>query len=385
MDNKILQTKTELHTHLIGMLSAESFIEFLKDNGLEYLYWPLDKPVDENSKFISFDEILSNHELYYEFMNKIQIKRKTKTKYEESLNSYYITRSELIKYIIEIQKDSADNISSVKKRIYNDYINRSLNELIKQGVEYVEISYSNRQVLKDFKLDDDIKDKIKCCFLLSTDRSRKLKEFKRSSKDLKQLIEQDLSVGFDIMGEEREFSIEELDYSDSSKNSRSFKRKLEVIIEMMNNHENTTLRIHSGETINGFNNTELVLEMIEEISEERNIIIPPPEIRIGHGIHFENNENYIRLLKKFYCIIEINATSNYALSNIEVYSQIPYRFYLENGIPIVISTDGHGLYDTEIGIEDEIARTNIGDELYSFVTDIDSIILNSKTGGKNGK
>ena len=50
------------------------------------------------------------------------------------------------------------------------------------------------------------------------------------------------------------------------------------------------------------------------------------------------------------------------MKNVDSYDQIPYKFYLDNDIPIVISTDGHGMYDTTIRKELEHARKVIGDE-----------------------
>ena len=89
---------------------------------------------------------------------------------------------------------------------------------------------------------------------------------------------------------------------------------------------------------------------IDLISKKRNIVIPPPEIRIGHGLYFDGSKEYIDLLKKFKCIIEINATSNLKLSNVESLEKMPYNFYLSHGIPVVICTDGHGIYLTTIPI-----------------------------------
>lgn len=373
------RTKTELHTHLMGMLTAESFLVFLIQNNVEYIYWPLDEPVDEKTKYIKVIDILANPKLFEEAMNKLSIPRGTTVKYE-SLSPYYQTRRTLIKYAITKQPDYQTNLKAAKTRVYNNYINSALRELVSQGVEYVEISYSIRQILLNFEIDDDIKDQIKCKFLLSTDRNNPLENFVSSAKDLKKVINKGIAVGFDIMGEERKLSLEELDYSDDSKESRSFKRKLEAILSTLTKCPSSTLRIHSGETKESNINTEITLSMLESIAEEQNIEIPPPEIRIGHGIHFHKNRNYIRLLKKFKCIIEINASSNIALSNATAVAEIPYEFYLKEGIPLVIATDGHGLYDTTIKREDIIANAVIGDVQYGAITAIDKVLLSSKKG-----
>ena len=53
--------------------------------------------------------------------------------------------------------------NGIDNSCYNNYINSALRELVSQGVEYVEISYSIRQILLNFEIDDDI---IRAEFLL---------------------------------------------------------------------------------------------------------------------------------------------------------------------------------------------------------------------------
>ena len=175
------------------------------------------------------------------------------------------------------------------------------------------------------------------------------------------------------MGLEVPFTEADLDHN----SSRSFKRKLELLFDGLFQYDNTTLRIHSGEVPNS-NNTIKTLQMINEIVEERGITIPPPEVRIGHGVHFNPTDEYINLLKKFQCVVEINASSNFGLKNIDDYQDIPYNFYLENKIPIVLTTDGHGLYDTTTKQENEIARRHTTREQYETILRIDNEILERK-------
>ena len=102
--------------------------------------------------------------------------------------------------------------------------------------------------------------------------------------------------------------------------------------------------------------TLLEIKLEYETTHHNEEILPPPEIRIGHGIYFDkNNKNYVQMLKKIGAIIEINASSNFGLKNVKSYGTIPYDYYLENGVPVVLSTDGHGLYDTSLKVEDYIA------------------------------
>lgn len=379
------QTKTELHTHLMGMMTAEGFVDFLSQY-LDCIYWPINEPISNATQTVPIASILNDKDA----LNSLRIPHGEQVDYF-TLDDRYSTRTELLKLaahttfskLYDMLEDNYPNVSNEDKRkiitqqaettVYNDYINRSLQELVNQNVKYVEISYSNPRRIASFQISQNLQDKITCKFLLSTDRSRSTRNMKQSAKSLKKILTQGTSVGVDVMGQERPFSIEELDYN----NSRSFQRKLEILFDELLQYDNTTLRIHSGE-IPAPNNTLITLKMIDQIATKKGIVIPPPEIRVGHGIHFNPSEDYVNLLKKFHCIVELNASSNFGLKNIKDYNEIPYSYYLENDIPVVISTDGHGLYDTTIKEEDSIAKNHTTEKEYNTILQIDSDILGKK-------
>ena len=383
-------TKTELHTHLMGMLSADNFLKLLS-RYIEFIPWPLNEPLTDETNYLSIEDAVN----FKSIKKQIMIPEGKKVDYSE-LDNLYKSRSELLKYAVKVysekirlsSQDENKDISedelekSVEIVIYNDYLNNSLLELINQDVEYVEISFSNAKLIKCFQITPEIKKKIKFKILLSTDRSRTRKQMKQSAKDLNKLLANGMAVGFDIMGQETPLSDAEKNYQSKV----SFKKKLEILFNELLKYKNTTLRIHSGETPNSLGNTIQILEYIDEIQNEKGIVIPPPEIRIGHGIYFEKAPQYIYLLKKFKCIIEINASSNCRLGNIENINQIPYKYYIDNGIPIVISTDGHGLYDTTIKKEDNIAKkvlnyssqNGCGDYEYEQIIENDRKVLERK-------
>lgn len=379
------QTKTELHTHLMGMMTAEGFVDFLSQY-LDCIYWPINEPISNATQTVPIASILNDKDA----LNSLRIPHGEQVDYF-TLDDRYSTRTELLKLaahttfskLYDMLEDNYPNVSNEDKRkiitqqaettVYNDYINRSLQELVNQNVKYVEISYSNPRRIASFQISQNLQDKITCKFLLSTDRSRSTRNMKQSAKSLKKILTQGTSVGVDVMGQERPFSIEELDYN----NSRSFQRKLEILFDELLQYDNTTLRIHSGE-IPAPNNTLITLRMIDQIATKKEIVIPPPEIRIGHGLHFNPSEDYVNLLKKFHCIVELNASSNFGLKNIKDYNEVPYSYYLENDIPVVISTDGHGLYDTTIKEEDSIAKNHTTEKEYNTILQIDSDILERK-------
>ena len=352
-----MHTKTELHTHLMGMLSYEGLINFLDKLG--YMF-PVKygKRLEFDSAYV--ERIPAKDALYdMDIRRQLSIPKGSQASYEE-LNQLYFVRNAIMGDIISLLKNKADDPDlgdEIKYTLYGQYIEESLKELIDQGVEYVEISFSNAKIIENAinYVDPVVLDQIKCKFLLSTDRSKVAKDFRQCSRYMANLIEQDVAVGLDVMGSE--FPLSDLDMDRTSK--FGLEQKLIPVIEQLNKWQDSTLRIHSGETRNSSENTLKILRIIDIIADDLKIIIPPPQIRIGHGIYFYRSEEYLDLLRKFKCAIEINASSNYALDNIDRFSDIPYNYYLDNDIPVVICSDGHGMYDTTKQIEDRIAESNV--------------------------
>jgi len=371
-----LQTKTELHTHLMGMLSAKGFIKFLADYNYSF-------PIDQNGK-LDFESDRVNREpakdLLYDknIIEQLSISHHSKSNYSK-LNDYYLNRTTLLADLIEqLVKNLgiSENKDNLKNIIYGMYLEHCLGELISQDVEYVEISFSNAKIIENCirYVDPRIFDRIKCSFLLSTDRSKVSKDFNQSSRYMANLIDKGLSVGFDVMGSELPLSTLDMDRTSKF----GLEQKLTPVIQKLHAFKHTTLRVHSGETRGSNENTEKVLTVIERIADSLNIVIPPPQIRIGHGVYFNNTKEYLRLLKKFNCIIEINASSNYALDNIDSYVDIPYNYYLDNDIPVVICSDGHGVYDTTKEMEDIIAEVHVRERNKKKIVDLDKKIRKAK-------
>ena len=154
------------------------------------------------------------------------------------------------------------------------------------------------------------------------------------------------------------------DYEKDYITESSLYDKLEMILIKLNsfNDDSLVCRLHAGEiayntpNFDGKSNPERSLEILDKIVKNNNLIVPPPRIRIGHGLHFVPNANYLELLKKYKVTVEINASSNFALSNIKNLKDIPYRWYIENNIPVVLGTDGGGFYLTTTIDESNIAH-----------------------------
>ena len=125
-----------------------------------------------------------------------------------------------------------------------------------------------------------------------------------------------------------------------------------------------------GENRRSMSNPLASLEIIDDIITKNSLKVPPPTIRLGHGVFFDkiNGTRYEELLRKLGVIVEINASSNYGLGNVEELEEIPYRWYQERGIPFVIATDGGGAYLTDSIQEAQIALSS-GEETLKYINE----------------
>lgn len=368
---KMIQTRSELHTHLIGMLGFKTLLNMLE--ALNYPGFPINEYGEldfENAQFATRVKKVSP-----EIIRGLMIPKGETVHYRE-LDPIYANRNSLLADLSNhVKGDNAIN------RVYAIYFNLVLCELIEQGVEYVEISFSNLQRIKYMleHVHPSIKEKIDFRFLLCTNRIRSVSDMKNDKKTLTKGLTNELAIGFDFMGLEEEFNNNENDSNKYPSNSiNSFRTKLDLAIEVLKDFPRSTLRIHAGENKKSMKNPLSTLKMIDRIAVDRGITIPPPEVRLGHAIYFEDCKEYLDLLKKYKVIIEINASSNMALSNVKCCSEIDYDYYVNNGIPVVLSTDGAGMYDTSIERENHIALNVAGSSIFREIFKTDKKIVNNK-------
>ncbi|WP_158970872.1 adenosine deaminase [Paraglaciecola sp. L3A3] len=79
--------------------------------------------------------------------------------------------------------------------------------------------------------------------------------------------------------------------------------------------------------------------------------------RIGHGINLQGDPDTLLLMRYNQYLIEINLISNLLLEYVDDYAQHPFAEYLRLGIPVALSTDDRGMWDS-----------NMTDEYYTAVT-----------------
>ena len=70
--------------------------------------------------------------------------------------------------------------------------------------------------------------------------------------------------------------------------------------------------------------------------------------RIGHGVNLITDPDMMRMMRNGPFMVEINLISNLLLEYVSNYSQHPFPEYLRTGIPVALSTDDRGMWDSNM-------------------------------------
>lgn len=77
--------------------------------------------------------------------------------------------------------------------------------------------------------------------------------------------------------------------------------------------------------------------------------------RIGHGVNLIDDADTMLLMRNNSNLLEINLISNLLLEYVSEYSQHPFPEYLRTGIPVALSTDDRGMWDSTMTDEYYVA------------------------------
>ena len=70
--------------------------------------------------------------------------------------------------------------------------------------------------------------------------------------------------------------------------------------------------------------------------------------RIGHGVNLITDPDTMLLMRNNDFLVEINLVSNLLLEYVDQYSEHPFPEYLRTGIPVALSTDDRGMWDSNM-------------------------------------
>lgn len=111
-------------------------------------------------------------------------------------------------------------------------------------------------------------------------------------------------------------------------------RFLPTLRELRQDYHSVRLSIHAG-------------EVDEPNFHVRDTLLLGAD-RIGHGVNLITDGDTMRLMRHGPYLVEINLVSNLLLDYVDDYSQHPFPEYLRTGIPVALSTDDRGMWDSNI-------------------------------------
>ncbi len=120
-------------------------------------------------------------------------------------------------------------------------------------------------------------------------------------------------------------------------------RFLPTLRALRHEYNNVRLSIHAGE--------------VDEPNDHIRDTLLLGADRIGHGLNLITDADTMRLMRHGPYMVEINLISNLMLEYYSDYSQHPFPEYLRIGIPVALSTDDRGMWDSTMTDEFYVAVT----------------------------
>ncbi len=120
-------------------------------------------------------------------------------------------------------------------------------------------------------------------------------------------------------------------------------RFLDTLRALRRQHSGVRLSIHAG-------------EVDEPNHHVRDTLLLGAE-RIGHGINLITDPQTLTAMRHGPYLVEINLISNLLLEYVDDYAQHPFPEYLRIGVPVALSTDDRGMWDSTLTDEFFVAVT----------------------------
>jgi adenosine deaminase CECR1 len=111
-------------------------------------------------------------------------------------------------------------------------------------------------------------------------------------------------------------------------------RFLSTLRELRHQYPEIRLSIHAGE--------------VDEPNEHIRDTLLLGADRIGHGVNLINDPDTMLLMRNGPYMVEINLVSNLLLEYVTSYKQHPFPEYLRTGVPVALSTDDRGMWDSNL-------------------------------------
>jgi len=152
----------------------------------------------------------------------------------------------------------------------------------------------------------------------------------------------DLRAGFEFVSKTPEYV--GLNMVGREDNDKGYPlRFLKTLRELRHSYSNVRLAIHAGE--------------VDEPNQHVRETLLLGADRIGHGVNLITDPDTMLLMRHGPYMVEINLISNLLLEYVSDYSQHPFPEYLRTGIPVALSTDDRGMWDSTLTDEFFVAVT----------------------------
>jgi adenosine deaminase CECR1 len=110
------------------------------------------------------------------------------------------------------------------------------------------------------------------------------------------------------------------------------RRFLETYRKLRHRYSGIGLAIHGGEA--------------DEPNEHGRDTLLLGATRIGHGVNLIRDDDLMLHLRAGIALVEINLVSNLLLEYVRTYADHPFAEYLRTGVPVALSTDDSGMWDS---------------------------------------
>lgn len=371
---------TDLHTHFTGVLSATELYEvairakaksdpivFSKDVLLKNGYVSPEQydQLKKEGHVVTKEFIIKGEPKSVELVELSILDSKIPGFKDKVISKMEISaeHQETFKDLDEVYDARKPFFASTDTELYDQYFFAIAKKYKESGVKYCELSVAPQMFLD--KNSDRQADKLNhfsklfahiqkeygvdIKFLLGNSRSSNSEDqVDKFLFNAQELAQYPFVSGVDVLGHEKT-SNRDFEYMFASMTRF-------CIINGLNDY---TIRCHSGESTEYEDNTKVFLQAIKRerdlLSSQGYKVEGIPDIRIGHGLHGMDEET-IQLCLELGATVEINASSNFSLNNVDFLDQVPIKDYINRGLRVVIGTDGGGVYGTDSRVEALVAE-----------------------------
>lgn len=314
-------SRTDLHTHFAGCIESKNLVALAIKHGIHY---PAAQLASLGSSFSGEEVALDSlsPSIIQQLINRMSVPSERRITFSE-LEQIYALRRPLTK--------SRDLFIPLCQQIANDYA--------KMGADYVELSLSDIVDTDRIRLAHqhlpsiEAQTGVQIRFLGAMHRQDDYEWDLDYIEQIKRLVNSPYVVGVDFMGHE-------------TNSTRQIQRQIQNVAQWAHSQRpGFVIRVHAGENPGHPENVRIAMDCVKECDVV---------LRIGHGL-YGVDEPTIERIKSINAIVEFNLNSNFVLNNIQSALEVPMERYLNAGVPVVLGTDGYGIYHTDLANETQSA------------------------------